>query len=331
MTPVLLHSSDPAHWPLLAQWEDAADAYNAINDWRRDHPMPSFAAPMGEESEAERQAYRDWWDALRAEETRHGYDPTSYTLGRIAPHRGSGALFCRLRRMVRDHNDQPIIGDRIVQCPSCAARFATFSQHDHFCTTDCRRASAAATAAARAKRRQDRQAKRSKLLASRTGICLACGEAFPVKRITAKTCGEACRKRLQRRPGLAEEHLVLPPLRTDMVELEAELAAMRTEQLAACHDAIRTGRRSDARPDGARHEEIRRMIWRQRCVQRLHAMAEHAPALTAWLAQQTDNTWRGAFGPGYSGVILGPELKARLGIDCYTDGDLGWRPPGAGS
>jgi RNA polymerase-binding transcription factor DksA len=228
--------------------------------------------------------------------------------------------------MVRDSDDKPIIGDRIVQCPRCSTLFATFSQHDHYCTDACRDEALQVTADAKAERRRDRQSKRSEALANRYGTCLACGEQFTLKRITAKTCSEACRKRLQRKPELAELHLQLPPIRTDLAELEVSLQVAAARSMAELGEIMRTGQKPPEEDDAVKAErlQLKRIVWHQRCVQRLHAIADQAPALTAWLCQQSDDTQQAAFSPEYSGVILGPDLKARLGIDAYTDADVSW-------
>ena len=320
----ILDSSNYEHWRLLAQWQEAVDAFNALIDWRDANPCIVFDHDRTQE---ERSA---WWDAERAEEQRLGLNTDrgsdAFYEGRILPNHRFGSLVCRLRRMVRDSDDRPIIGDRVVQCPRCSTLFATYSHHDHFCSDTCRDAALQATADAKAERRRDRQSKRSEALANRYGICLACGEQFTLKRITAKTCSEACKKRLQRKPELADQHLQLPPVRTDLAELEASLQADAAQHMAKLGEIMRTGQKppDDADDIKAERLQLKRTVWHQRCVQRLHAIADQAPALTAWLCQQSDDTVLTAFSPEYSGVILGPDLKSRLGIDAYTDAEVSW-------
>jgi RNA polymerase-binding transcription factor DksA len=290
----ILDSNNYEHWQLLAQWEDAADAFNALIAWRDANPRPdTWEQPWGSPVWDD---YRAWGEAERAEEQRLGLNTDlgsdDYDKGRVQRNNRFGALVCRLRRMVRDSDDSPIIGDRIVQCPRCSTLFATFSQHDHFCTDACRDEALQNTAEAKAERRRVRQSKRSEALANRYGICLACGEQFTLKRITAKTCSEACKKRLQRKPELAEQHLQLPPIRTDLAELEAAVQAQCQQSLDAAIGAARTGQSAppDAGDAKAERLQLKHTVWHQRCVQRLHAIADQAPALTAWLCQQSDDT-----------------------------------------
>lgn len=324
MTQVILDHNNLHHFTFLAQWQEAVDAYNGMVDWKDANPCIAF------DHDRTLEERRAWWDAERDEEKRLGLNTNigsdDYAKGRIIRNNRFGAHVLRLRRLERDSNDNPVIGDRVVQCPHCSTLFATFSQHDHFCTDACRDAALAANADAKAERRRDRQTKRSAALANRTGICLACGEQFTLKRITAKTCTEACKKRLQRKPELAEQHLQLPPIRTDLAELEAACRADAQQSLAASLHAVRTGQRPAERSKDEKAErlQLKRTIWHQRCVQRLHAIADQAPALTAWLSQQPDETVMLAFSPEYSGVILGPDLKSRLGIDAYTDAEVSW-------
>lgn len=319
MTQTILNPSDYNHQLLLVQWQDAAEAHDAMLDWRDANTAPS----LFEYTTEARDAYSAWRDAQCAEEERLGlcpdYGAAAYAIGRIIRDRRFGAYVCRLRRLVRDTDDQPLFGDRVVQCPHCRNLFATFSSHDHFCSDACSDAAQQQRRDAKADRRRDRQAKRSQALANRSGICLACGEQFTLQRITAKTCSEACKKRLQRKPELAEQHLQLPPIRADIAELEADCRAQGQRILSG----LGTQQPMD---DAAKEERIalKRTLWTQRCYQRLHVMAEFAPALTAWLSQQNDQTICTAFTPEHSGVVLGPDLKARLGIDVYTDAEVAW-------
>ena len=325
MTPVILSYDNPNHLIHLQQWNEAVTVYTALIDWISANPRPdTLNAEWGSSVWDD---YSQWSDAKKVEEQRLGLNinlgTDDYEKGRIILNRRFGANILRLRKLTRDINDKPTIGDRVVQCPHCTTLFATFSQHDHYCSDTCKDGAKAERTAARAERRKERQSKRSQALANRTGTCLACGEDFTLKRITAKTCSAACRKRLQRKPELADLHLEFPPLRKDIKELEAELAAASAAQMNASIQAIQTGQRSED-TNKERRIELKGIIWTQRCRQRLRTIANDAPALAAWLCNQSDETLRAAFSPEYSGVILGPDLKSKLGIDQYTDTEVSW-------
>ena len=325
MTPVILSRDNPNHLFHIQQWNEAVTTYNALLDWVSANPRPdTFNAELGSPVWDQ---YRQWANAQTIEEQRLGLNITlgsdDYEKGRIIPNRRFGANILRLRKLTRDINDKPTIGDRVVQCPHCKTLFSTFSQHDHYCSDTCNEQAKAQRATAKAERRKDRQSQRSAALANRTGTCLACGEDFTLKRITAKTCSETCRKRLQRKPELADLHLEFPPLRKDIKELEVELTAASAAQMNASIQAIQTGQHSEDTTKEQRIE-LKGTIWTQRCRQRLRAMASDAPALTAWLCKQSDDTLRAAFSPEYSATILGPDLKSKLGIDQYTDAEVSW-------
>lgn len=324
MTTTILDRDDFRHWRLLAQWEDAVTAHDALIDWLDANPRPS----LDEWTDDSRNAYSAWIGAQRAEEERLGLNTdlgsNDYGKGRINRHRLHGSFTCRLRRMVRDENDQPLYGDRVVQCPTCSALFATFSQHDHHCSDACKAAAQQARTAAKAERRRERQTKRAEVRANRSGVCLACGEQFTIQRITAKTCSEACRKRLQRKPELADQYLQLPPIRPDLDELEAEIVRQANVRLAGVMQRMDGGGDDRSEEDDRERLALKRTVWLQRCYRRLHQIAADAPALTAWLAKAGDDAVLAAFSPEYSGVILGPDLKARMEIDAYTDADVSW-------
>jgi len=325
--PIILNPSNCEHWQLLEQWQEAADTHNALIDWRDANPRPdTWSLPFGDPGW---DAYGEWRAARKAEEQRLGLcvdgGSDAYRQGRISTHQLYGSHVCFVRRLTRDSNDQPMHGDRVIQCPTCGTLFATFNPNDHHCTDACRNSSQAQRSEAKAERRRDRQTKRAESRANRTGICLACGQEFTLQRITAKTCGETCRKRLQRHPELAEQHLHLPPIRLDLAELESELNHLEHESLAKMVAAISSGQRREEDPESNRRSlEVKQTLWMQRNYQRLHAMADQAPALTAWLCQQPESTQQAAFSPEYSGLILGPNLRARLGINGCTDADVSW-------
>jgi hypothetical protein len=309
----ILDPDNSFHWGFLAAWQEAASRHSLLIQWHHDNPRPDG---WGED-------VSDWVkrkSTFRAEVGLPDYpDP-----GQIVTVHGAYAM--RMPRLYRDENDTPLYGDRVVQCRHCETLFATFDRNDYCCSEDCKQGAMQSTADAKAERRRNRQAKRSEALANRYGICLACGEQFTLKRITAKTCSEACRKRLQRNPALAQQHLQLPPLRTDLAELEAAVLSQAQQSLAAAIGVVRAGQRPPEEADAVKAErlQLKRTVWQQRCVQRLHAIADQAPALTAWLSQQGDDAVMAAFSPEYSGTILGPDLKARLGIDAYTDAEVSW-------
>lgn len=311
MTATVLTAEDFNHQRLLIQWQDAADRYNRWLAWRQDNPVPDFGSPDSQ----------DWLDQQRIFRESIGLPDSFLDPGQIKGQRGAFTL--KLTRLVRDDDDQPLHGDRITQCLQCLSLFATFNRHDRFCTDSCRDAAVAAMTARRAERRRQRQQQRSAALANRTGICLACGVDFTLKRITAKTCSEACRKRLQRRPELAQEHLHLPPVRPDLADLEQDLEQAIRRNLAGFATAVAAGVRPED-TDKQQRVELKRTIWQQRCNQRLHDIADQAPALTAWLCQQQPETQLAAFDPRYSRVVLGPDLCRRLGLDFYTDAAVSW-------
>ena len=313
-----LDAANFSHQRLMLQWHDAIELQSKRDDWLTEQGgWPD-----------DRQARAGYWDKLHAFETEiglpYGYDAPG-RLHEVGPHR---AWTLKLKALVRDDNDQPLLGDRVVQCLHCRQHFATFDRHEWCCSDACSQELQHLRVEAKAERRRERQSKRSEALANRSGACLACGETFTLKRITAKTCSETCRKRLQRNPELAQQHLQLPPLRTDLAQLSADCRVAVMDSLARSGDriaAIMSGGepdQSDPGRDDRRH--LKELIWQQRIHRRLHAMADQAPALTAWLCQQGEDTQRAAFDPAYASVILGPDLCKRLGIDGYTDADVAW-------
>ena len=295
----ILDPTDFRHHRLLEQWNEAVKVSYALRQWREANPPPgTSSAPYGS---PEWQRHADWLNALRAEEERLGLsNDDDYRMGRILCSPPFHAATVHLRRLARDTDDSPLFGDRVVQCPHCTRLFATFSYRDQHCSAECRESARSAEAASKAKIRRERNARQSAALANRSGTCLACGEKFTIKRITAKTCSEACKKRLQRKPELADKYLHLPPVSADLKAMEAELETVSEQE----------------------EKRLKSTIHLQRCYQRLHQMAPMAPALTAWLAKQSDDEIRSAFRYETCASVLGPDLKARLGIYDWTDAAL---------
>ena len=308
MTPTILKSDNINHFIHISQWDEAVKIHDALLDWRAANVKPD-------------DSLSDYWEDLRAEEKRLGLNTdigsADYEKGRIHINHRFGAHVLRLRRLTRDIHDKPTIGDRVVQCPHCGTLFSTFSQHDHFCSDACKQAAQDNRTAAKAERRKLRQAERSEALASRTGICLACGNQFTLKRITAKTCSEACRKRLQRKPELAAEQLVPLDVAPDLQEaIEAE--KRHAQAALKLRMASFGGELSDEQQDlldkcNDYLDKVRPAISEQRRRVILNAIADHAPALGAWLMAQTEEVQRAAC-MNWDGIqkVLGPALRKKL-------------------
>ena len=317
MTPVILSLDNPNHFFHLQQWDEAVDIHNALIDWREANPKPARDLSSPELADT----FGAWWDKLHAEEQRLGLNTNigtdDHDKGRIITNRRFGASVLRLRRLTRDIDDKPTIGDRVVQCPHCGSLFSTFSQHDHFCTDACKQAEQASRTAAKVERRKQRQSERSAALASRTGICLACGNQFTLKRITAKTCSAACKKRLQRKPELAAEQLV--PLEiasnySDAVASERKHAqAALNLRMASIGGELTDEQQQTLDKCEAYLDDLRPQIQEQQRRLVLNAIAEHAPALGAWLMAQTEEVQRAAC-LDWEGIqkVLGPALRKKL-------------------
>ena len=136
--------------------------------------------------------------------------------------------------------------------------------------------------------RQGGREERSEGLANRTGICLACGNEFNLKRITAKTCSPACKKRLQRKPELQDQYL--EPFATTAQDLDDEISAV-----------IR-GESNEGR-EKRKDERTKRGM---------NEILPHAPALFAWLRQQPLSFQHDAIYGNKRMKVLGAQLSKEI-------------------
>jgi hypothetical protein len=304
-----LSPTDFNHQRLLLQWYDASQLLDKLDAWLTEHG-----------SWPDDQMFRaGYWDKRRAFEAEIGL-PDFYAPGRIqqvGPHR---AWTLKLKALVRDDNDQPLLGDRVVQCIHCDGPFATFDRHEWCCSDACFQQHQSQKVEAKAKRRQAKSAERSKALANRSGICLACGETFNLKRITAKTCSEACRKRLQRHPELMEQHMQLPALRPDHKALEAELVRLQRARLQEVLASAAAANTATVAGTGSRNavQDLEDVLAPARVAARLQVAAQHAPSLAAWVARQPEPyQLKVVQGWGEDALqVWGREIRELLEFDC---------------
>lgn len=252
------------HHALLRTWDTAAEAHLALADWEKQNPMPPFGTDE----------FNVWFDARRAKQQE---------LGLCAPYsqlqwdQRLGVWSIKL-----GEKGQGEFGHYLRQCPECENVFATDDAGHKFCSDACEATYGSARLEAKRERRRKRDAEITAALASRKGICMACGTEFDLKRTTAKTCSETCRKRLQRNPELLAEHLQPIPVRDDLEGYIKEF---------------------DPNLDAAYLAET------------LNAIADHAPALAAWLMKQPDEVQAQAL-LSREGVrtILGAALAKKLAV-----------------
>ena len=310
MTQTILDPQNPSHRNFLGEWQDAADGYNKLNEWRDANPRP----PRDEDTS-------DWLALLFEEQKRLGiYDldrpSADYGKGVIRHMSRTGTFVMKVWRPERDIHDRIVLGPYLHQCPICDQLFATDNHREMFCSDGCKGVHNERRLEAKATRRRDLQAKRSESLANRRGVCLACGTEFDLKRITAKTCSETCRKRLQRRPDLADEHLVLLEVRSDLEKLianERELSNAALNLRLAGFGTELTPEQEELRLKvDANLDKVRPVVREQQLRQQLNLIAANAPALGAWLMVQPSDVQEAACSWGGGKTVLGPELWERL-------------------
>ena len=313
---ILLDRNNLEHYRIASQLDDAVSRHNALLDWQDANPHTEQDPSVD---------INDWADRKSAFRDSIGFYPYGER-GNLEVHNQTHSL--RLRRLTRNADDEPIFGTRVFQCRGCRNWFITFDHHASVCSDACHHTATAAAKAERTTRRKARQAQRSAALANRTGICLCCGNEFNIQRITAKTCSEACRKRLQRKPELADQHLQFPPVRKDAQDLIAEFQQLADQSFTSTLAAIKAGQQQpDTSAADARRAELKPILRSYIAGQRLRAIAPAAPALTAWLLQQdteqrdgllTCRNWEA------SKLLLGSDLLKRLKVDFWTDQQLRW-------
>ena len=240
MTQTILDFNDDNHRLLLAQWDAAGHAHT-------EHERLECKTELSSPNKAQ---------------------------GHIQLNR-RGAHILMHGRLQQDIHNKPILGDRIVQCPYCTTLFASFSHHGHHYKSARRYQAQAQRSEAMAKWRRNRQTKRSYAPSSSLRDLHVLGNTFALKRITAKTCSEKCRKLLPRKPELAEQYMQLPPVRTDVAALKAGHAA---KDCAGLHEN---------RKDENDLESLR-ILSQQRNYRKSDAIKDQAPALMSLIVHHSE-------------------------------------------
>ena len=158
----------------------------------------------------------------------------------------------------------------------------------------------------------------SAALAGRTGICGCCGTEFNLKRTTAKVCSDRCRKQLQRKPELADQHLhdLLPELDDRYDEWcerdKAAVAVVMDGMLTAFTGKPGPSRQETAEAEAA-SKELRALLKPEKVKRCLHQVAATAPALAAWLQQQPEEKVEAIFTNRREALpVLGEALVKQL-------------------
>lgn len=316
MTVTILDRYIPDHGSLLETWDRAAEQFNALNEWKQQN-RPASPNDLPD----------DWLDQVFAKQEQLGI-PTirnstrkwdTWHDGQIIFNNVTGTAQLRVLVPIRDPlTDQITLGPYVSCCPHCNTLYASDTHQDLFCSDACRNAHQSETKLAKAARRKRRDNERSTALASRNGICLACGNQFNLKRITAKTCSDTCRKRLQRKPELANEFLVEQPVANNLKEAEASANERRQALLNLRLSTIGGGELTDEQQQlfdscTAYLEKLEPRIQQSHRNHVLNTIAKHAPSLAAWLMVQTEEVQRAAC-LDWDGIqkVLGPALRQKL-------------------
>lgn len=312
MTQVILDSTNHEHHSYLHEWNHASQRHNALRQWRIDNPPP-----QGNPSEMPA-----WEELLQAKSKEldlctldRPYEDVDKGIIRLV--RATGTFVMKVWRPIRDHTDRIVLGPWIHMCPECGQLYATDDHHELFCSAACREKHNRARLDAKAEHRRKVNTERSTKLASRTGVCLACGDEFTMRRITAKTCSETCRKRLQRKPELSSEFLFELPIRPDLEQLEAEDRKLGQARLdlswAEFSGRLTEEEQAQLKQMNQLLDERRPILRQQRLSQRLNLIGQHAPALGAWLLTQPVEVQERALSWQYDAVtVLGAALMRKL-------------------
>jgi len=175
------------HWDYIDRQE------RKIHGWRQRNPQPEYGDP----------AAQQWWSDLNAMEKRIGLPPDYShdrlrTSGGRAARSGSSALCIDLGRETCELLQLADGLNRLSRCRACDGLFLTARLFGG--RQQCSAACDAVVVDQIAERKRQQRRQRSPALASRTGRCRVCGELFQVKRKTARTCSERCKKQAQRHP-----------------------------------------------------------------------------------------------------------------------------------
>ena len=286
---------------LHLQWQQAVNDRQVMERWNKRNPYPG---KDGSQEELSR-----WFDDYNAHRQQHNI-PDFSEPGRLQQSYATGAWTLKLLVPVRDSSGRVRGGDRVTQCTHCTELFATCNHRDHHCSDECKAAADEAKAKAKKGRRQAHLKARTEALAARTGVCICCGEEFPLKRTTAKTCSPRCRKRLLR--GEEPQQVRLPALTGNLAAMKQELNALRDQAMASALAAIRGDQNSSF--DTAALDRCKQQVAVEQHKHDLHVIYAHAPALAAWLLKQPDQIQRTATGDTEEAIrLLGPDLHKKLG------------------
>ena len=168
------------HTDLLQRWNSCSTAYQSLRNWEKANPHPGT---IGTESKA-------WHEAHQAKEKELGFPAWNDNVGRLQWDARIGVWSLQI-----GDKGQGQFGHYLRQCPQCGEIFATADSGHKCCSDECDAKHGEARLEAKRERRKEREKQISAALASRKGICLACGSEFDLKRTTGKTCSETCRKR----------------------------------------------------------------------------------------------------------------------------------------
>lgn len=293
--------TDPSHQALLCTWTTAVEARADLDDWKKQNPIPDFGT-----------------DELSAWSAAH--HAKQQELGLCGPYnqlqwdQRLGVWSIKI-----GEKGQGEFGHYLRQCPECGNVFATDDAGHKFCSDACEATYGSARLEAKRERRKKRDAEITAALANRKGICMACGTEFDLKRTTAKTCSETCRKRLQRTPELLAEHLQPIPVRDDLEQLRSNAGKARQTALDLTLKQTPLTEQESAQLKALEDysAEIEPVLEAQRRAELLNVIAGHAPALAAWLMKQPDDVQAEALNREGRRTILGTALTKKLGIPSW--------------
>ena len=214
--------SGDAAQKLVAHWDFIDRQEQELFNWLHDNPRPEYGDPA---------AYGEWHQAHRARMQQLGL-PHNYSHGRIRWGWGTEATcFIDLEPMVCSMFNLPDGLNRLSRCRACEELFLTTRQFGG--RGQCGEACDAVMVERVAERKRQARKQKSAELANRTGRCHVCGDLFQVKRKTARTCSERCKKQAQRHP---DRYVIAgPPTHLEPEDCEFSLDRL-LEIATACHE-----------------------------------------------------------------------------------------------
>lgn len=300
------HPNLSSAYAAYQQWSLACDQHNAMVQWKKENA-----------DDLEGLGYDDFTKLRNAELTRQGI-PLGYDAPGVLQHDWRGAWVLRLKIPVHNIETFDHVATWVIQCPECDTLHVAMDRRNLHCSDACAEKATAGQKAEQAAAKQERRAERSDALASRTGICVCCGAEFNLQRTTGKVCSDRCKKKLQRKPELADKHLKdqLPDVDPNYDHMVEQLDRARSV-LGSHFAAMFTGRPGPAADQVELAEKIQAdygpLVKTARAQRALHEMAGQAPALTAWLLQQPEEKVDAVFNDREEALrVLGESLRRKL-------------------